>query len=1145
MTAPGRRQHRRSALDLLRGLAALLLLAALTAGIPAGLLTVGGNPLPGRWPGLTAITGALTRPDDGTLFLTVLALLGWLAWAAFTTTLTVEVAARLRGLPTPRLPALAVPQRLTAGLVTAVALLLAVQPGLPALATPTGGGLPAPAAVTAGFLTGHPPPALRPAARTARQQPGPAARPPGGPAAAGHLVAPGESLWGIAAAHLGDGSRWRELAELNYGRPQPGGATLSRDHWLQPGWTLLLPGTATTATGAARDRDYPVRAGDTLWDIARHELGDGTAWPRIAAASTGEQPDGEHLGDPDRILPGWHLTVPAPSPLSPPQPGHPPATAAHDVAPGSAAAGLTPRQHLAGSAAGTAATTPPAPPPAASTAHPERQESSPRGAPTAGPSVPPGQPASPPAAAAPPPEPAVAAQRPTPPGAAPTPAPSGEPGGEGGEPPVAARTAAGLGALLAAALLTLIGLSRGRQRRRRRPGERLPAPPTAAVRAEAELRRVAAPEDLDILDRGLRTLAAGMTARGAPLPGLRLIRSTGQGLELTLATPAQLPAPFTATPDPARWVLPPGSALLDPEAAAQVPAPYPQLVTVGQDLTGAHALLDLEETAVLTVRGDPQAGRDVLAALALELATHRAADGLLVTLLGACPGLPGALGDGRARHVGEPAVLLAELTVRDEEIRSALQYVGADSVRAARSTDRSQGHWPSEVIFLGPHVDPQVRADLVRAVLYSPDTGLAVVVAEPDAEPGSTAPDLELTNGGEVLWVPAAGPARLLTLQLDLHAQRLPPADYQDVLDLLTTARTPAAWPPAVTTDPDPAAPSPALGTEPYDPAEDGAVPGADGPWDAGGPLGPAHAEHVRNPFAQHDAGIGHFGDIAVSVADSPLEEPAEDRVIDLTASNAAPLPGLGLAPAGAGPLVWVLGPVEVHGAAGELEPTKRGQLTEILCWLALHPGQDHHAFDEAIYPRAGAVMNTRNTALSKLRRWLGSSPDGHAYVPLVRDGGYRLHPGVRTDWQHWLACVGTDPKSARTEDLRCGLELVRGQPFAGTPPHRYAWAEPARQEMIAALGDAAHELAVRALRAGDPPTARFAATAGLAADPGSELLWRDAFRAERLAGDRAALDHLIGRLTAIAADLGEDLEPDTVALLEELQRRNVTTAAS
>jgi len=1139
MSAPGRRQHRRSALDLLRGLTALLLLAALTAGIPAGLLTVGGNPLPGRWPGLTAIIGALTRPDDGSLFLTVLALLGWLAWAAFTTTLAVEVAARLRGLPTPRLPALAVPQRLTAGLVTAVALLLAVQPGLPALATPTaGGGLAGPPVVTAEFRPGHPPPVLRPAARTARQQPGPAPRPPGGPDAAGHLVAPGESLWGIAAAHLGDGSRWRELAELNYGRRQPGGATLTRDHWLQPGWTLLLPGAAATAAAAARDRDYPVRAGDTLWDIARHELGDGTAWPRIAAASTGEQPDGGHLRDPDRILPGWHLTVPATPSPSPPRSGHPPATGANDIAPGSAATGLNHRQHRAGGA-GTAAATPPAAPPAvppaANTVHPG-QEISPRGGPTPRPSVPPGQPA-----AAPPPEPAVAPGSPTPTGAAPTPLPRGEPVGDGGEPPVPARTAAGVGALLAAALLTLLGLGRGRQRRRRPPGERLPAPPAAAAGMEAELRRVAAPEDLDILDRGLRTLAAGMTARGAPLPGLRLIRSAGQGLELTLATPAQLPAPFSATPDPARWILPPGSALLDPEAAAQVPAPYPQLVTVGQDLTEAHALLDLEETAVLTVRGDPQAGRDVLAALALELATHRAADGLLVTLLGACPGLPGALGEGRARHVGEPAVLLAELTVRDEEIRSALRHVGAGSVRAARSTDRSQGHWPSEVILLGPDVDPQVRADVVRAVRDSPGTGLAVVVTEPDAEPGSTTPASQRANGGEVLWVPAAGPARLLALELDLHAQRLPPADYQDVLDLLTTASTPAARPPAVTTDPDPSAPIPALGLEPCDPAEDGAVP-AEGMWEAVGPLGAASPEHVHDAPTPHDAGIGAA---AVAVEDTPPDDPAEDRVIDLTASNAAPLPGSGQAPAEAGPMVRVLGPVDVHGAAGELEPTKRGQLTEILCWLALHPGQDHHAFDEAIYPRAGAVMNTRNTALSKLRRWLGSSPDGHAYVPLVRDGGYRLHPAVRTDWQQWLACVGTDPQAARSEDLRCGLELVRGQPFAGTPPHRYAWAEPVRQEMIAALGDAAHELAVRALRADDPPTARFAATAGLAADPGSELLWRDALRAERLACDRAALDHLIQRLTAIANDLGEDLEPDTVALLEELQPRNVTAAAS
>ena len=58
-------------------------------------------------------------------------------------------------------------------------------------------------------------------------------------------------------------------------------------------------------------RSYRVRVGDTLWGVADRFLGTGTAYPRIARASApARQPDGEHLTDPDRILPGWSLTIP-------------------------------------------------------------------------------------------------------------------------------------------------------------------------------------------------------------------------------------------------------------------------------------------------------------------------------------------------------------------------------------------------------------------------------------------------------------------------------------------------------------------------------------------------------------------------------------------------------------------------------------------------------------------------------------------------------------------------------------------------------------------------------------------------------------------------------------------------------------------
>lgn len=56
-----------------------------------------------------------------------------------------------------------------------------------------------------------------------------------------HLVKSRETLWSIATAKLGTALRWEEIAELNYGLRQADGGMLEADHWIRPGWRLLLP----------------------------------------------------------------------------------------------------------------------------------------------------------------------------------------------------------------------------------------------------------------------------------------------------------------------------------------------------------------------------------------------------------------------------------------------------------------------------------------------------------------------------------------------------------------------------------------------------------------------------------------------------------------------------------------------------------------------------------------------------------------------------------------------------------------------------------------------------------------------------------------------------------------------------------------
>ena len=73
--------------------------------------------------------------DDGTLTLRVLAVVAWAGWAFLTVTITLEVASRLRRMPTPHLPALALPQSAAQGLVGAAVLLFVAGPSIAAAPT--------------------------------------------------------------------------------------------------------------------------------------------------------------------------------------------------------------------------------------------------------------------------------------------------------------------------------------------------------------------------------------------------------------------------------------------------------------------------------------------------------------------------------------------------------------------------------------------------------------------------------------------------------------------------------------------------------------------------------------------------------------------------------------------------------------------------------------------------------------------------------------------------------------------------------------------------------------------------------------------------------------------------------------------------
>jgi LysM domain-containing protein len=247
----------------LRGIGALLALGLVVLGSPVALAAWGR--LPVGWP------AALSRPDDGSVLLVALTLVGWLAWAAFTLS-TVTEAVRLfsSGRLRLRIPLLGGLQQLSAGLLLAV---LALAPSSPTEQAQ-------PAARVVALRAPTPPASL----------PDPAEDEPDGDS---YQVAPGDDLWTVSEQLLGDGARWRELAEANPGKL----ADPTRP--LTPGTRLSLPASRGAAPLTVR-----VQKGDTLSGLALEHLGSAGRWPRIAAAND------DLIEDPDHIEIGWRLVVP-------------------------------------------------------------------------------------------------------------------------------------------------------------------------------------------------------------------------------------------------------------------------------------------------------------------------------------------------------------------------------------------------------------------------------------------------------------------------------------------------------------------------------------------------------------------------------------------------------------------------------------------------------------------------------------------------------------------------------------------------------------------------------------------------------------------------------------------------------------------
>ncbi|MGH3168234.1 MAG: LysM peptidoglycan-binding domain-containing protein [Trebonia sp.] len=232
------RKQGRTPADTAIGALAVLALAALTVGVPAGLVIAFGLPIPH-----SLSLSDLTSQLDLTSILKILAVVVWLAWLQLVWCVIVEIRAAVRNVGVPnRVPLAGATQPVARRLVTAALLLFSATAAL----SPAFAHSAAPPPRPAHSISVQAQQAETPMVAHATSAPA------GHQQSADHkvyVVKPPsgryhESLWEIAQNHLGDGRRYKEIFELNKDHIQPDGTKLTIASLIRPGWTLRMPADA-------------------------------------------------------------------------------------------------------------------------------------------------------------------------------------------------------------------------------------------------------------------------------------------------------------------------------------------------------------------------------------------------------------------------------------------------------------------------------------------------------------------------------------------------------------------------------------------------------------------------------------------------------------------------------------------------------------------------------------------------------------------------------------------------------------------------------------------------------------------------------------------------------------------------------------
>ncbi|NLD76322.1 MAG: LysM peptidoglycan-binding domain-containing protein [Acidimicrobiales bacterium] len=1109
------------------GLLATTLTLAIVLGLPALLLTLGANPVPDSLPTLTQIRDALTRPDDGTIALSAISILAWIAWLVMTATITVELGARLRGIRPPTLPGLRLPQHAAHELIAAAALLFLT---LPATTTHALAGPASTAAAPHTAATTTTP------AATSTTEDLVTTSPSENTNARAVTVRAGDTLYRIAERELGDGTRWPELAAANP-------AVAAHPDLIHPRTVLTIP--EKTSHADLSQGAHIVQAGDTLSAIAARHLGDPDRWPEIYHASRAtRQPDGRYITDPDQIDIGQRLTIPGHTTPSPPLA---PSSNGHHRPPEL----VTEQAEAQGGAK-------------APTHNPDTRATLRDHRPRVGTHAPT------PAATSPTPDRATVATQDTaryehPTRALPSAASTRVRDHDTGEPVSEHMTQApwmlagltGAGALLTGALLLLLRRRRQAQSRNRLPGHTLEDIPPELAPVEKTIQTIGqiSGPTVEHLDRCLRDLARAMTAQDAPMPELGAVELTTTGITLHLSAPADLPPPWTGSDDALHWDLhspdpPPDEKANDVDDADQ-PAPYPLLTTIGVTDTEHIWLLNLEDQ-ILALTGDPTYAQDYLRYLALDVLCQPWATDARIHSIHTGPqpaGLATQPGTITTAAAGDDVEELIGGVQRAAESTLDRTSDTATGTATARAQQLGADTWPAHLLLVdttaggadnpeasapwNPHVEELL--DLVTEHPTRSGTGIAI-----HTDPTSD-------NATLTLEFTADGMATLQPVGLHIVPVGLTPDEAEGCALILAQAASAETAP--VPSEPHPregtwqtfANQAGALRTEHTQPRHQAShsptseAPGRDGdhPDQATQPPAGDHPRGKHTGRAEASSILPLADDTYTTIAATTADDlatlaPTVNNALRAQVEQADPTLDADLAmwfhPDCALPRLHLLGPVHAV-TRGKPLTLRKPYMTEMLTYIAT---RSQGITVEELAETFNITTNKARVYAAGIREWLGTNPrTGQPHLPDARLAPAAATRGVPL-YQVVDILIDTDLfRRLRTraeargpdgiDDLITALSLVEGRPY-DYPLEREAaggWAwlvdgDRSDQHMAVAIVDVAHIVTTHALATSDLTTARTAAETAALAAPHEEIPRLDLAAVAHAAGHHAEASRII-----------------------------------